>query len=36
MDNYRRLVVRYERAVEHYRAFCLIAVILWSINLILK
>jgi transposase len=36
MDNCRRLVVRYERAVEHYHAFCLIAVILWCINLILK
>jgi transposase len=36
MDNCRRLVVRYECAVEHYRAFCLIAIILWSINLILK
>jgi transposase len=36
MDNCRRLVVRYERAVEHYKAFCLIAMILWSINLILK
>jgi transposase len=36
MDNYRRLVVRYERAVEHYQAFCLIAIILWCVNLILK
>lgn len=36
MDNYRRLVVRYERSVEHYRAFCLMAIILWSVNLILK
>jgi transposase len=36
MDNCRRLVVRYERAVEHDKAFCLIAVILWSVNLILK
>jgi transposase len=36
MDNCRRLVVRYERLVEHYKAFCLIAMILWSINLILK
>jgi transposase len=36
MDNCRRLVVRYERAVEHYQAFCLIAIILWCINLILK
>jgi transposase len=36
MDNCRRLVVRYERAVEHYHAFCLIAIILWCVNLILK
>jgi transposase len=33
---YRRVVVRYERSVTHYRAFCLIAMILWSVNLILK
>jgi transposase len=36
MDNYRRLVVRYERSVEHYKAFCLIAIILWCVHLILK
>jgi transposase len=36
MDNCRRLVVRYERTVEHYYAFCLSAIILWCINLILK
>jgi len=36
MDNCHRLVVRYERTVEHYQAFCLIAIILWCINLILK
>jgi transposase len=36
MDNCRRLVVRYERGVEHYRAFCLMAIILWCVNLILK
>jgi transposase len=36
MDNCRRLVVRYERAVEHDHAFCLIAIILWCVNLILK
>ena len=36
MDNCRRLVVRYERTVEHYQAFCLIAIILWCIKLILK
>ena len=32
MDNCRRLVVRYERSVEHYKAFCLIAIILWSVT----
>jgi transposase len=36
MDNCRRLVVRYERCVEHYKAFCLIAIILWCVSLILK
>jgi transposase len=36
MDNCRRLVVRYERTVEHYQAFCLVAIILWCINLILR
>lgn len=36
MDHCRRLVVRYERAVERYQAFCLIAIILWCVNLILK
>jgi transposase len=36
MDNYRRLVVRYERYIEHYKAFCLIALILWCVRLILK
>jgi transposase len=36
MDNCRRLVVRYERTVEHYQAFCLIALILWCVTLILK
>jgi hypothetical protein len=36
MDNERRLVVRYERYVEHYLAFCLIAIILWCVQLILK
>jgi transposase len=36
MDNCRRLVVRYERAVEHYHAFCLVAIIFWCVNLILK
>jgi transposase len=36
MDNCRRLVVRYERYIEHYRAFCMVAIILWCVNLILK
>jgi transposase len=36
MDNCRRLVVRYEHYVERYRAFCLLAIILWCLNLILK
>jgi hypothetical protein len=36
MANDRRLVVRYERAVEHDKAFCLMAIILWSVNVILK
>jgi hypothetical protein len=30
------LVVRYERMVEHDQAVCLVAIILWCINLILK
>jgi hypothetical protein len=36
MDNDRRLVVRYERYVAHYKAFCLIAIILWCVQLFLK
>jgi len=36
MDNCRRLVVRYERYVHLYKAFCLIAIILWCANAILK
>jgi hypothetical protein len=36
MDNCRRLVVRYERSVDQYKAFCVIAIILWCVNLILK
>jgi transposase len=36
MANCRRLVVRYEHYVEHYRAFCLLAIILRCLNLILK
>ena len=36
MDNCRRLVVRYERKLHLYKAFCLIAIILWCANAILK
>jgi transposase len=36
MDNCRRLVVRYDRAVEHYHAFCLLAFILWCLARIVK
>jgi transposase len=36
MDNCRRLVVRWERSLHIYKAFCLIASILWSVNRILK
>ncbi len=36
MDNCRRLVVRYERYVHLYKAFCIVAIILWCINAFLK
>ncbi len=36
MDNCRRLVVRWERYLHIYKAFCLLALILWSVNRILK
>lgn len=36
MDNCRRLVVRYERHLSSYYAFCLLACILWCVNRILK
>jgi transposase len=36
LDNDRRLVVRDERYVEHYNACCLIAIIVWCVNLMLK
>ena len=36
MDNCRRLVVRYERHLRLYKAFCLVAVILWCVDRILK
>lgn len=32
MDNCRRLVVRYERYIQHYKAFCLLALILLCLN----
>jgi Transposase DDE domain len=34
MDHCRRLVVRYERYLEHSQAFCVMAIILWCVNLI--
>lgn len=36
MDNCRRLVVRYDRHVHIYQAFCLVAIILWCVDRILK
>ena len=36
MDNCRRLVVRYDRHLHIYKAFCLVAIVLWCINRILK
>ncbi len=36
VDNCRRLVVRYDREIKHYRAFCLIAFILWCTKRIMK
>lgn len=36
MDNCRRLVVRYDRHLHIYRAFCLVAIILWCVDRILK
>lgn len=36
MDNCRRLVVRYERKLELYTAFCMLAFVLWCVNRILK
>ena len=32
MDNGRRLVVRYDRQWPSYRAFCLVAIMLWCID----
>ena len=36
MDNYRRLLVRYERHLHLYKAFCLFALILWCLDRLLK
>ncbi|WP_370872917.1 transposase [Croceifilum oryzae] len=36
LDNSRRLIVRYERYIQHYKAFCLVALILLSVNRLLK
>ena len=36
MDNCRRLVVRYERLPHLYKSFCVVAIILWCVNAILK
>ncbi|GIV64737.1 MAG: transposase [Bellilinea sp.] len=36
MDTYRRLVVRYDRHLHSSRAFCLVAIMLWCIDRILK
>ena len=36
LKSHRRLAIRYERSVHLYRAFCLLALILLSIRLILK
>jgi transposase len=36
MDNCRRLVVRYERHLHLYKAFGLVAIILWCVDRILK
>lgn len=36
MDNCRRLIVRYDRTLKHYAAFCYLAFTLWCIKRILK
>ncbi|MCL4880381.1 MAG: transposase [Anaerolineae bacterium] len=36
MDNCRRLVVRYDRHLHIYKAFCLLAISLWCLDRILK
>lgn len=32
VDNCRRLVVRYDRKLHIYKSFCLLAIILWSVD----
>jgi transposase len=32
LDNYRRLIVRHERLIQHYKAFCYLALILLCLN----
>lgn len=36
MDNCRRLVVRYDRHLHIYKASCLVAIMLWCLDRILK
>ncbi|MXQ55300.1 transposase [Shimazuella sp. KC615] len=36
MDNNRRLVVRYERYIQNYKAFCILSLILLCVNRLLK
>ncbi len=36
MDNGRRLIVRYDRTLKHYAAFCYLAFILWCAKRLLK
>jgi len=36
MDNFRRLIVRHERSLARYRAFCILAFILFSLARLLK
>lgn len=36
LDNFRRLLSRFERSLAHYRAFCMLAFILLSLSRLLK
>jgi len=36
MDNCHRMVVRYDRHLRFYQTFCLVSIILWRIDRILK